>query len=270
MRSPQTRVLVDALSSSDPERFRAAIEELTDQMVVQARAELHGKRDRVDLIPESVAQSVIVHELGNIAQSDYESDEHLAGRLRLAIRNKIRTRLRKGGMRGPAVQSSQLGEHTIEPEASGIGPGTHVSDMDERAAQDERFALLHTRLIEGLDPNDQQLVELCVLQNWDARRAAEQTGLSHDAARARLSRMRKQLRAAALEPVRTMVSANEWGIVHACLIERLAPAAICELFGMKPEQVASVIEDVLSGAITSELGPRGIEVLHQLLGRAKN
>lgn len=262
--------LLSRLRSADESEFRQALEDLTDLLVSQARAELAGKRDRVDVIPESVAQSVIVGELGQLGSLRIENGEHLIGRMRLAIRHKIRTRLRKGGKAGQPIQSSQASPNSLTDGASqGPGPGTVVASRDEQQNETTRASKLRQRLLAGQDPQAQQMIEFCVFRGWDARRAAEHIGCSHDALRARLSRAKKALRTALLDPVRAAVEPQQWAILNGVLIEQIAPSRLSSVLGLTPEELSSSFEDLLSGAVLDELGADGMEVLHRLLGRTK-
>ena len=263
--------LLDRLRSDQDSEFRQALEDLTDLLVGQARAELSGKLDRVDLVPESVAQSVLVGELGQLPDLDINDDEHLVGRMRLAIRNKIRTRLRKGGKAGQPVQMSQgPNERSDVGVASGPGPATSVEAVDESDKVSCKSAELRARLLGGEDQQSKQMIEMCVFRAWDAKRAAEHIGCSHDALRARLSRSKKPLRAKLLEPVRERVEPHEWAILSGVLIEQMSPAKLTGVLGMTPDALSESFERLLSGVVLEQIGPDGMAVLHRLLGRIKN
>lgn len=263
--------LLERLRSDEDAEVRQALEDLTDLLVGQARAELAGKRDRVDLVPESVAQSVLVGELGQLPDLRLADDEHLLGRMRLAIRNKIRTRLRKGGRSGQPVQMSQGSEVRSEVGvADGPGPATSVESLDEAKRVSAKGAEIRARLLDGEDSEAQQMIDVCVFRGWDARRAAEHIGCSHDALRARLSRSKKSLRAKLLEPVRASVEPPEWAILSGVLIEQIQPAKLSNVLGIDPENISKSVEHMVSGVVLERVGLEGIVILHRLLGRMKN
>ncbi len=258
------------LDRSATHRRLKAISKRARRRFPQARAELSGKLDRVDLVPESVAQSVLVGELGQLPDLEINDDEHLVGRMRLAIRNKIRTRLRKGGKAGQPVQMSQCpSDRSDVGVAGGPGPATSVEAVDESVIVSRKSAALRARLFEGEDQQSQQMIEMCVFRGLDAKRAAEHIGCSHDALRARLSRSKKPLRAKLLEPVREVVQPQEWAILSGVLVEQMSPAKLTGVLGMSAEELADSFEGLLSGVVLEQLGPEGMEVLHRLLGRMK-
>jgi hypothetical protein len=89
------------------------------------------------------------------------------------------------------------------------------------------------------------------------------------AIRKRLERLRPILRKRLLEPMRGSVSAQEWAVVNACLIERLDPKATADLLGINPEQMARTLEAIMRDHMSPAIGEAGVSALGRLLGRVK-
>ncbi|MEM6484208.1 MAG: hypothetical protein AAF662_04405 [Pseudomonadota bacterium] len=248
------------LRSNDPSRVKLALENLTDELVNHARSKLRGRQNNVVCQPESVVQSVLARELGHGAEA-FDNESHLQGRLRRAVLNKISDRLK-----GPKGRTGQLSQHSeersFEPARDDAGVATHVVDS-------ETAAWLENLLTEGLKTSDQLIVRLWVLEDHDVNDLAKQVSLKPAAIRQRMTRLRPALRKRLLEPIRSSLSAHEWAVVNACLIERLDPQAASLLLGITPEQMANTLEEIMREKLSPAIGDAGVTVLGRLLGRAK-
>ena len=256
----ETPGLLADIRSNNPKRMRDALERLTDDLLAHARAKLGSRQDQANCQAESVVQSVIVREIGPGADS-FKNEEHLQGRLRRAVDNKIKDRLK--GQKGGTVQPSQsAGNNPPDPAAHGPGVGTQIAEADRTDA-------LARTLMDGLDATDQEIVRRAVLDDQDANEVARHVPLSPAAIRKRLQRLRPTLRKRLLEPLRESLTAREWAIANACLIERLEPRAIMELLGVTAEELAETHEVVMRDHVSPSLGDAGVLALGRLLGRPK-
>lgn len=259
--------LLADLRSNDPQRIRGAIERLTDELAVHARAKIAERRDQADFQPESIVQSVLLRELAP-GTSDFKDTQHLNARLRLAVNHKIYDRVAKGGRAAElARESCGPKDSEYEARAAGPGPATQVIGL-ELSAQDRSLAIeLESRLTTGLDAEERRLVELCVLQGLEGKAAAAMIGISDAAARQRLSRMREQLRSRALEPLQARIRSVEWAALHACLVQRMAPQTAASFLGVSEQELGSMLERLVVEEVPRVLGHRGVEIFHRLLGR---
>lgn len=265
--SPAGEDLLAELRSNDPHRVRNAIERLTDELAVHARAKLAERRDRADFQPESIVQSVLLKELAP-GTSGFKDAQHLNARLRLAVNHKIYDRVAKGGHAAEIARERHgTNDDEFEAPATGPGPATQVIGI-ELSAQDKILAIeLEKRLSADLDTEERRLVELCVLQGLDGRTAAATLGISDAAARQRLSRLRQQLRGRALEPLQAKLSSVEWAALHACLVQRMAPQTVARLLGVSEQELGNILERLIVEEVPRVLGRRGVEIFNRLLGR---
>lgn len=252
--------LLGDIRSNDPTRVRSAYEQLTNDLVAYARANLGRRQNQVNRQAESVVQSVLVRELGKGTDS-VDNEEHLQGRLRRAVVNKIKDRPK--GPKGQTGQASQYGEDGL-PDAAQLGPG-----VGTQIAETDRANAIADLLTVGLDADDQEIVRRAVMDDQDASEVAKHVPLKPTAIRKRLERLRPVLRKRLLEPLRGSVSAQEWVVVNACLIERLDPKATAELLGTTPEQMARVLQTVMRDRLSSAIGEAGMLALGRLLGRVR-
>jgi DNA-directed RNA polymerase specialized sigma24 family protein len=229
-------------------------------LVSHARAKLGRRQDQANCQAESVVQSVLVRELGEGADS-FDNEAHLQGRLRRAVDNKIKDRLK--GPKGRTGQASQYAHDGLpDPGTSGPGTGTQIAEID-------RADSLSSFLTAGLDASDQEIVRRAVLADQDANEVAQHVPLTPAAIRKRLERLRPALRKRLLEPIRDSLSAQEWAVVSACLIERMDPKATAELLGITPEQMARTLETIMREHLSLAVGQAGVMAIGRLLGRVK-
>lgn len=256
----QTPGLLADIRSNDPTRMKAALEQLTDDLIAHARTKLGHRQDQANCQAKSVVQSVLVGELGEGADS-FENEEHLQGRLRTAVDNKIKDRLK--GPKGRTGQASQYADDgPPDPAAHGPGVGTQIAEADRAEA-------VARSLTDGLDANDQEIIRRAILDDQDANEVARHVPLKPAAVRKRLQRLRPMLRKRLLEPLRESLTAQEWTIVNACLVERWEPQATTELLGVTAEELARTHEAVIRDHVSPALGQPGLLALGRLLGRAK-
>jgi DNA-directed RNA polymerase specialized sigma24 family protein len=256
----QTPALLADIRSNDPTRVKAAIDRLTEDLIAHARATLGRRQDQANCQAASVVQSVLVRELG-AGPDSFENEGHLQGRLRTAVDNKIKDRLK--GPKGRTDQASQYADGGLpDPAVGGRGVGTQIAEADRAEA-------VARSLTDGLDANDQEIIRRAILDDQDANEVASHVPLKPAAIRKRLERLRPLLRRRLLEPLRRSLSAQEWAVVNACLIERLEPEAITELLGVTAEQLARTYESVIRDHVSPAIGDTGLLALGRLLGRAK-
>jgi DNA-directed RNA polymerase specialized sigma24 family protein len=255
---PAPASLLSDLKSSDPDRVRSAVEELTDVLTAHARMLLGPRKKHANCQAESVVQSVLVRELGGGAHA-FQNEAHLNGRLRLAVENKIKDR--RKGPKGATGQASQFPDGALRDRAAADpGIGTQVVETDRRHE-------IEARLTANLTREDQELVQLCILGEIDSNEAARTLSLTADAVRKRLQRLRPELRARLLAPFKERVSAQDWALITACLIQRLAPAQVTEMFGRAPGALADTLERIFREILNPALGDAGMLALTRLLGK---
>jgi DNA-directed RNA polymerase specialized sigma24 family protein len=258
MNTHQAPKLLSDLKSSDPNRVRNAIEELTDALTAHARRLLGPRQNHANCQAESIVQSVLVRELGGGAAA-FDNEEHLNGRLRVAIENKVKDR--RKGPKAATGQASQFPDGALlDPAAAGPGIGTQVVETDRQLE-------IEARLTANLPRDEQQLVQLCVLGEIDSNDAARSLSMTPDAVRKRLQRLRPDLRARLLAPLKERVPAQDWAMITACLIQRLPPSHATELFGCSPETLADALERIFREILSPSLGDAGMLALTRLLGK---
>lgn len=254
----EQQLLLEDLRSNDPVRVKSALDRLTHDLTSHARASLGHRRNEVNNQAASIVQSVIARELGG-GMDGFENDAHLRGRLHLGVENKIKDRLKT-----PKAKTGQVSQYADgrlpDPSASGPGIGTQIVEA-------EREVALAPLLTAGLADLDREIVVRSVLGEEDSKTVGRALGLSADAVRQRLHKLRPMLRKRLLEPVRKSVSATEWAALNACLIERLHPHAASELLGIKASELAAMLERVMATRVGTAIGDAGVAALVRLLGR---
>lgn len=260
-RIDQTPGFLADMRSNDPARVNAAYERLTDELIAHARRVLGRRQDQVNCQAESVVGSVNARELGKGPES-FKNERHLQARLRLAVTNEIIDRIK-----GPKGQTGQVSQYTEDglpdPAQNGPGAGTQIAEA-------ELADSLADLLTDGLDAKDKEIVLRAVLDDQDANEVSRHVALKPAAIRKRLERLRPDLRKRLLEPLRDTVSAQEWAVVNACLVERLDPKAAAELLGLTPEQMARTLETVMMDHLSQAIGKVSVVALGRLLGRVNS
>ena len=248
------------LRSENRARSNRAYEKLYSELLAHARKKLGPNSLKVNCQAESVVQSVIAKELGG-GIDKFESDNHLQGRLRLAVNHKIFDRPK--GEKGKTDQISQLPDgFLVNPAESGPGIGTQVAEVD-------RDHDVELRLTAGLESQDQGLVRMCVLNDLGSAEAGQQLSITASAVRKRLERLRPELRAKLLAPLKTQVSAKDWAFLSACLIERMLPAKASSMLGCTGKELADAHERLYRDDLGPVLGDTGLLALARLLGKPR-
>ena len=190
--SNEQRIL-DGLRSGDPDRINQAYELLTENLVFYARSLLRTRFNQVNLQEGSIVQSAIAS-LVKRGADQFDNEDHLQGRMRIEVLRKIQDRIKARSNRSLQENDSGIG---LGEERVTDGPGIATRIAEGECVFDARGLMLA-----GLDRSDRELVDLCLFQGLDSRKAGEQLGVAPEVIRQRLTRLRPRLRASLLEPVR--------------------------------------------------------------------
>jgi len=274
----QPRILED-LQSGDPDRESHALRTLMNAMLEHAARELGARRQFVNAQAESVVQHAMARELaeGSAAYRRFANDEHLFGRLSIAVTNRIRERLRR--RKDNAHHLAQLGKPSddappqADPASPGMGPSTVVARRENRSRLDDLNEESRERLMAATPAGDRELVRLVVFEGRRSEAVAAELGLSADAVRQRMSRLRRRLRECLLGPVLAELGDDDRTLVEALFIERIDlevltnPAA--EARGETAAVLAHRINQLVRTPLVEILGDEGVVYLMRLLGKPK-
>ena len=274
----QPRILED-LRSGDPDRESHALRTLMNAMLEHAARELGARRQFVNAQAESVVQQAMAKELaeGSAAYRRFANDEHLFGRLSIAVTNRIRERLRR--RKDNARHLEQLGKPSgdappqADPASPGMGPSTVVARRENRSRLDELNESSRERLMGATPAGDRELVRLVVFEGRRSEAVATELGLSADAVRQRMSRLRRRLRECLLGPVLAELGDDDRTLVEALFIERIDLEVLAnpsaEAGGETAAVLAHRINQLVRTPLVESLGDEGIVYLMRLLGKPK-
>ena len=274
----QPRILED-LRSGDPDRESHALRTLMNAMLEHAARELGARRHFVNAQAESVVQHAMARELaeGSAAYRRFANDEHLFGRLSIAVTNRIRERLRR--RKDNARHLEQLGKPSedappqADPASPGMGPSTVVARRENRSRLDELNEASRERLMGATPAGDRELVRLVVFEGRRSEAVATELGLSADAVRQRMSRLRRRLRECLLGPVLAELGDDDRTLVEALFIERIDLEVLAnpsaEAGGETAAVLAHRINQLVRTPLVESLGDEGVVYLMRLLGKPK-
>jgi len=252
------RMILADLQSEDPARIERAYQRLTEHLLSYARTLLRTRFNQVHLQDGSVVQSAIAG-LVERGPVEFLNEAHLQGRMRLAVLRKIQDRIKAGKNRMAQQSPRSAPTDSAAPETgAGIPPGV----VDSGQAAD-----IEAILLDGLDPKDRDLVDLCLLQKLSSAEVARQLGMSADLVRQRVTRLRPQLRRRLLAPVQQQLSPEEWRVVKVLLLDRMPPRQAAAALGVDPISLSEELLRVLDEVVRPLLGPEGCSLLVRLLGR---
>ena len=276
--------LLEELQSGDPIREGVALRTLMGLLLEHAARELGARRDFVNAQADSVVQHAVAKELaeGREAYRRFENDEHLYGRLHLAVSHRIHEvlRSRKENARHLAqdVRGDDSGRDAAgripEPAAPGGDGDGSVTRIDRRRHLEERSAASRERLLAATPVEDRELVRLVVIEGRRSEAAAQELGIRADNIRARLSRLRRRLRERLLQPVLERLEESDRALVEALFIERVELEVLTGSAGAGRGDVAAVlarrVSELVQSPFAESLGEEGVVYLDRLLGRAKS
>lgn len=251
--------ILEGLLSEDADEVNRAYRLLTDDLLGYARGLLRTRFNQVNLQEGSVVQSAVAS-LYEKGADRFENEDHLQGRMRLAVLRKIQDRIK--ARKNRMVQQPEEGGYENDPGNSGPGIATRIADGE--CAFDVGALLLN-----GLDSDDRNLVELGLLQNLDRKTLGQRLGLSDDAVRQRLSRLRPRLRASMLEPVRRRVHEDEWTVLNLCFVKKMSAKAAATELGLTEAQLAMELYRLVEECVKPMVGESGCDLLVRLIGRSK-
>lgn len=257
--SNEQRIL-DGLRSGDPDRINQAYELLTENLVFYARSLLRTRFNQVNLQEGSIVQSAIAS-LVERGADQFDNEDHLQGRMRIEVLRKIQDRIKARSNRSLQENDSGIG---LGEERVTDGPGIATRIAEGECVFDARGLMLA-----GLDRSDRELVDLCLFQGLDSRKAGEQLGVAPEVIRQRLTRLRPRLRASLLEPVRRRLDPKEWEILDVLVVARIDPSEAIERLGMTPSLMAEELLRLLGDVVRPMIGEEGCRVLDGLMGRSK-
>jgi len=272
----QPQILAD-LQSRDPARESTALRTLMHVLLENAERELGARRRFVNAQADSVVQHAIVRELadGTAAYQRFANDEQLYGRMHLAVSHRIHELLRS--RKETARHREQLGNaepdaaRNLDPAAPGPGPSTIAARNEHRTRLDELNAASRARLIDALSTADRDVVQLAVIEGRRSEAVGAELGISADAVRMKMSRLRRRLRERLLRPILATLNSDDRALVEALFIERVdlellsTPAA--EAHGHTASLIARRMSELLNVSLIESLGDEGIVYLRRLLGK---
>ena len=266
MTSPPTEPATPA-DGGDDQGMHKLIDEL---LLPYAKRVSSGKKDRVDLQPESLIASVIEDHLDEAIQASGGS-EHAVNNLRQAIKYKFLDRLRKGGKAGQPDQFSQGDpDNSYDPQANQFGPMTIV-EADDTAHADEKRHEHFCELVLGVCSDDADRVILTGYliggEGWPD--VAQEAGLSEPAARKRMSRLRGQVLTRLIEGVRDELNAEMWVIAEGAMINRQPAQVLAQAVGRTEQQVERMMMSVVTDCLALRYGAAAIEPIGKLLPKRK-
>ena len=262
--------LLEDLRSEDAARRNRAAARLTELLKGHARAQLGRRARQVNIQATSVVQSVLAHELDQVGDR-CQGETHVVRYLRRAIVNKIKDRLRKGGEKGEPAHVGQMGPEDgpaqPDPPARQPAPDSEVAEWEGLLMGEQAFAQFRDRLLVGLGEVDRVLVERYILAGEPWAQAAAAAGIEEPAARQRLSRKRKALLTAAVEPLRERVNGEQWALIEHLIVQRTDPAKLAPILGRSEQQLLRRSERIINGTVMLVLGADGSSALVRLMAR---
>lgn len=270
--SEQPPILAE-LQSGDPARESAALRTLMNLLLSHAASELGARRQFVNAQAESVVASAVAHELGagQGAYLRFENDAHLYGRLHLAVSHAIKSRLRRKGAK--VSLDGEDAAAAIEPAGRDAGPRTIIAQRDARRAGDEKNEESRARLLGATPEVDRELVRLVVFEGRRSEDAGRELGVSADAVRTRMSRLRRRLRECLLAPVLESLGEADREIFEALLVDRVDLEVLTstekDARGQAAGFLAHRMHEMLSINAVAVLGDQGVVYLLRLLGKVR-
>lgn len=274
----QPQILAE-LQSGDPARESAALRTLMNLLLEHAARELGARRQFVNAQADSVVQHAVVKELadGSAAYRNFVNDEHLYGRMYLAVNNRIKELLRS--RKESARHLEQMGGKDpdeaprFDPAAGGTGPSTMAARRDRRMHLDELNAASRERLLAATPASDRDLVRLIVFEGRRSEAVAQELGATSDGVRMRMSRLRRRLRECLLGPVVAELASDDRALVEALFIERVDLEVLSDqsdgLRGETAAVLARKVTDLVQTPLVEALGDEGVVYLMRLLGKPK-
>jgi RNA polymerase sigma factor (sigma-70 family) len=269
--------ILSDLRSGDPARESVALMNL---LLEHAERELGARRRFVNAQADSVVQHAVAKELadGTAAYRRFENDEHLFGRLYLAVTHRIHDVLRS--RKENARHTEQAGgtdddgsARRLDPAASAAGPGTVVARRDHRSKLEERNEESRERLLGATPAADRELVRLVVFEGRRSEDVAKELGLSPDNVRMRMSRLRRRLRECLLAPVLASLPEQDRVLVEALFIERIDLELLTDPKSDARAETAQVlahrVTELVQTPLVESLGDEGVLYLKRLLGKAR-
>ncbi len=253
--------------------LRRAIDRLVSEVLLPtARAQLGGKKNQVNLQPDSVVQSVLLDELPK-AMEQCETEDHLRARLAQAVRHRVIDRTRKGGRAGSPEHESQRpeGAPAFDGAARGRSPLSELASRESDLRHADSYEQFACWLLEqaGGDQADEALLRLYVLGGAPWAGVAEAAGLSEAAARKRLSRMRSRLMPAIIEPLRDELDSRTWLIAEGLFIRHEGPVLLARSSGLEESAIERSLGQEIAPALKRLYGVPSLEPIWRLVGRLK-
>jgi len=247
--------LAQGLRSQDPARVHDSSDKLRRRAVEAARARLGSGSRHVNLDPDSVAMSVL---LGDVLcnRDRFQNDDHVLGRVAIAIRNKIIDR-----RKSPRAREV----HGIPEGASGRVPAVGAASEELELA-----TRVCETLEQDLETDDRAILHACVLGDEESQHAANKLGMSAPALRKRLERMRPMLRRRLIALAAPRLTPDERRLVEVLLVERLTPEACARNLGIDEAALQSRARGILAERIEPSLGLLGQFALLRLLGQPRD
>lgn len=274
----QPKVLAD-LQSRDPVRESVALRMIMNHLLEHAARELGAKRQFVNSQADSVMQHVVAKELagGSVAYKKFVNDEHLLGRLHLAVNHRIQELLRSRKERAShleqAGQPANDEARRLDPADGQAGPRTEFVRRAHRSHLDELNEQSRERLLAATPAADRELVRLAVFEGRRSESIAKDLGMTADNVRMRMSRLRRRLRECLLAPVVATLGAEDRALVEALFVERIDLEVLSnparEAQGETAAVLAHRVTELVKTPLVESLGDEGVVYLLRLLGKAK-
>jgi len=262
-----SHAMLDALRGDDENAKRDAIQRLYASLTKHAEQRLGAKRDRVDVMPESIVQSVIVREVADGGLSRINDDQHLEARLKKAINNKVIDRGRK---HKPSDFPVDDAGKAYDPAGYGPGPSTQLVNQEDLLEHGRKLEAFHEICLAApISDTQRRFVQLSIFEEKSLDEIASNCGTSVSTIKVRLSEARKKVVLHVLEPLRSQVDGVAWAILDATLVQRKSDERAAAILGVNEAEVGRVLRYMANAWLVDQYGNESIAVFARLLGNRK-
>ncbi|TVQ51842.1 MAG: sigma-70 family RNA polymerase sigma factor [Phycisphaerales bacterium] len=262
-----SRTMLNALRGNDENAKCDALQRLYASLTKHAAQRLGAKRNRVDVMPESIVQSVIVREVAGGGLNRVNDDQHLEARLKKAINNKVIDRGRK---HKPSEFPVNDAGRAYDPTGYGPGPSTRLVNHEELFEQAQKMQAFRAACMAGpISDTQRRFVELSIFEEKSVDEIAVICGTSVSTIKVRLSEARRKLVEHLLQPLRAEVDGMAWAILDATLIQRKHNERAAATLGVNETEIRRVLKYVANAWLVDRYGNESITVFTRLLGNRK-
>lgn len=260
--APATDLLAE-LRSGDPARRDKAVVELRRLMVAHAEGKFGSQSRRVDLDPESLANSVL-RAVDAEAAACRNNDQFVA-RLKIALTHRAFDRKKRKGRDHAALGVDD--DSFVDVPDPHPGPIAEVDRHEDLLVDEERLgAFLSVVADAAKDSRVRDLIEFYVVRGLGWSEIAQVLGAGESALKVALSRARGPVLEALFEPLRAEIPPAAWVIAETLLIRRHAVDETCEELHLDREDLERALDESILPAFHTHYGGYAVEMLPRLAG----